>query len=130
MQKFYDLLKPSGICIISTPNFDSFNAKTFKDRWYGLSCPRHLYIYAPKTINKFLEKAGFLVTGISHDKSSKNLLGSLQYYLYGNNYAPECRDKVKKSRAVKAVLSPLTRIFALLKKSDNIIVSAKKRNSK
>ena len=126
LQKFYHLLKPDGICIISTPNFDSFNAKVFKDRWYGLSCPRHLYIYTPKTINKFLEKAGFLVTGISHDRSSKNLLGSLQYYFYGDNYTPEYHNRVKKNRTVKAVLSPLTRIFALLKKSDNIIVSAKK----
>ncbi len=126
LQKFYHLLKADGVCIISTPNFNSFNSKVFKDRWYALDCPRHLHIYTPKTIDKFLEKAGFLLTGISYDKSSKNLLGSLQYHFYGDNYTAEYRNRIKRSLIVKAVLSPLTRVFALLKKSDNIIVSARK----
>jgi ubiquinone/menaquinone biosynthesis C-methylase UbiE len=126
LQMFYRLLKPDGLCAISTPNFDSFNAKIFKDRWFGLECPRHLCIYTPETIDKLLQKTGFSVTGINYDKSSKNLINSLQYYFYENNYSVEHRDKVKKSLMIKAVLSPLSRIFALLKRSDNMIVLAKK----
>ena len=126
LQMFYRLLKPDGLCAISTPNFDSFNAKIFKDRWFGLECPRHLYIYTPETINKLLQKAGFLLTAISYDKSSKNLINSLQYYFYENNYSPEHRNRVKNTLMIKAVLSPLSRIFALLKMSDNMIVIAKK----
>ncbi|MHC4192559.1 MAG: class I SAM-dependent methyltransferase [Planctomycetota bacterium] len=130
LRRFYQLLKPNGICIISTPNFDSMNAKIFKDRWYCLDCPRHLHIYTPDTINKLMEKAGFAVTEVRHDTSSKNLIRSLQYYFYGNNYTPEYRDKVKKTLVIKSIVSPITRVFALLRKSDNIIVSARKRNPK
>jgi SAM-dependent methyltransferase len=126
LRMFYRLLKPDGLCLISTPNFNSFNAKIFKNRWFGLECPRHLYIYTPETINKLLQKAGFSLTAISYDKSSKNLINSLQYYLYEDNYSPEHRDRVKNTLMIKAVLSPLSRIFALLKMSDNMIVIAKK----
>jgi SAM-dependent methyltransferase len=126
LQMFYRLLKPDGLCLISTPNFNSFNAKIFKDRWFGLECPRHLYIYTPETINKLLQKAGFSLAAISYDKSSKNLINSLQYYFYENNYSPKHRDRIKKTLMIKAVLSPLSRIFALLKMSDNMIVLAKK----
>ncbi|MFC1780891.1 class I SAM-dependent methyltransferase, partial [Planctomycetota bacterium] len=83
LQKFQQLLKPNGICIISIPNFCSINAKIFKDKWYCLDCPRHLYIYTPDTINKLMEKAGLVVTEVRHDPSSKNLIRSLQYYFYG-----------------------------------------------
>ena len=126
LQMFYRLLKPDGFCLISTPNFNSFNAKIFRDRWFGLECPRHLYIYTPETINKLLQKAGFSLAAVSYDKSSKNLINSLQYYFYENNYSPEHRDRVKNTLMIKAVLSPMSRIFALLKMSDNMIVLAKK----
>jgi len=127
LQKFQQLLKPNGICIISTPNFNSMNAKIFKDKWFGLDCPRHLYIYTPDTINELLEKAGLVVAEVRHDPSSKNLICSLQYYFYGNNYTAEYRDKIKHATMIKFVLSPITRVFALLKKSDNIIVYAKNK---
>ena len=126
LRMFHRLLKPGGLCVISTPNFDSFNAKIFKDKWFGLECPRHLCIYTPQTINKLLQQAGFSLMAISHDKSSKNLINSLQYYFYDNNYSPQHRDKVKKTFMIKAVTSPLSRISALFKKSDNMIVIAKK----
>lgn len=130
LQVFFRLLKPGGLCLIYTPNFNSFNAKLFKNRWYALDCPRHLYLYAPKTIETLLRKAGFSLTGISHDKSSKNLINSLQYYFYENNCSPEHRDKVKNSLMIKSVFSLLSRIFALLKRSDNMIVLAEKCISK
>jgi len=45
LAKVSDLLKEDGVFLVSTPNFESFNAKLFKDKWYHLDCPRHLYIY-------------------------------------------------------------------------------------
>ena len=116
LQKVHQLLKPNGIFMMSTPNFNSINAKIFKSKWYSLDCPRHLYIYTPKTIHKLMEKAGFVVTGISHDTSSKTLLRSLQYFVYGDNYNPKYRDKIRGMPIIKPILSPVTRIFALFKK--------------
>ena len=130
LSKINRLLKPNGICMIGIPSIDSMNAKLFKEKWYGLDCPRHLYLYTPETITKLMEKANFVVTGIHHDPSSKNLIRSLQYYFYGDNYNPKHHNKIKNMSILKFILSPITRIFALLNKSDNIIVSAKKTSPK
>ncbi len=126
MQKIFMLLKPGGTCIISTPNFNSFNAKIFKERWYGLDCPRHLCIYSLQTLSILFEKTGFTIKKIIRDKSSKGLLGSLQYLFYGDNYDEKHRNKIKRSRLLKMAFSPLTRIFAMLGKADNMIVFVKK----
>lgn len=127
LRKLCDLLKPDGSCIISIPNFDSLNAKLFRDKWYHLDCPRHLYIYTPGTITRLLEKSGFVVTRIIHEKSSKGLLGSLQYYFYGDNCDPRYRNRIRRSSLVKVLVSPLARIAALIKKADTMIVCAGKK---
>lgn len=125
--KISKILKNDGLCVISTPNFDSLNARLFKDKWYHLDCPRHLYLYTPKTIVNLLEKTGFVVTEMAYEKSSKGLLGSLQYYFYGDNFSPKHSDKIRRSSLIKALISPLTRITYLIRKSYTMIVLARKR---
>ncbi|MBN1974461.1 MAG: class I SAM-dependent methyltransferase [Sedimentisphaerales bacterium] len=125
LEKFQQLLKPNGICILSIPNYNSMTAKIFKEKWYCLDCPRHLYIYTPETISKLMDKAGLEVIKIKHDPSSKNFIRSLQYYFYGNNYDDKYRDKIKNIPIIKHLISPFTHLFALIRKSDNIIVFAK-----
>ena len=58
------------------------------------------------------------------DESRKALINSLQYYLYESNYGIGCRDKIKKAGIIKALTSPLTRLFATLGKADTMIVHA------
>jgi 2-polyprenyl-3-methyl-5-hydroxy-6-metoxy-1,4-benzoquinol methylase len=124
LQKLHDLLKPDGDCIISCPNFDSLNAAIFGNKWYHLDCPRHLYIYTPQTITELLKKSGFVVKKMIHEKLSKGLLGSLQYYFYGDNFNPKYRNKIRRSSLIKTIASPLTRLAAIIKKADAIIVHA------
>jgi 2-polyprenyl-3-methyl-5-hydroxy-6-metoxy-1,4-benzoquinol methylase len=124
--KISSLLKNDGSCVISTPNFNSFNCKLFKDKWYGLDCPRHLYIYDSKTIARLLEKSELSIQEIKYNKSSKGVLGSLQYYFYGDNYNPEHHSRIRRSSFLKKIVSPLARISAIMKKSDAMIIRAKK----
>jgi 2-polyprenyl-3-methyl-5-hydroxy-6-metoxy-1,4-benzoquinol methylase len=126
LARFCDLLRPNGCCVIQTPNADSFNARLFKEKWYHLDCPRHLYIYTPKTVTKLLEKSGLSVERIFYEKTSKGILGSLQYSFYGDNYNPKHRDRLRKSSLLKTVVSPLSRIAALLRRSDVIVVLSRK----
>jgi SAM-dependent methyltransferase len=124
--KISSLLKNDGSCIISTPNFDSFNCKLFKDKWYGLDCPRHIYIYTPKTITGLLQKSGLSIEKIKYPGSSKGLLGSLQYYFYGGNYNSQNRDRIRRSSLLKKIVSPWTMVMALIKQSDRMVIYAKK----
>ncbi len=124
--KILNLLKNGGSCIISTPNFRSVNSKLFREKWYHLDCPRHLYIYNPKTIARLLEKSGLSIQKIKYNKGSKGVLGSLQYYFYGDNYKPEHRNRIRRSLFLRKIMSPLARISALMKQSDVMIIHAKK----
>jgi len=59
-------LNSGGWLVIQIPNFNSWQAKLFKERWAGLSIPCHYFHYTPKTINNLLSQNGFKVKTIDH----------------------------------------------------------------
>ena len=60
--KAYQLLKSGGLLVVAVPNFDSLQAKIFRQRWYHLDAPRHLYHFTPRTLKMLLhDEAGFKV---------------------------------------------------------------------
>jgi SAM-dependent methyltransferase len=126
MKKTLALCKPSGWLFIKTPNYDSFAAKLFKDKWYGLDCPRHLYIFSPSTISTLLEKCGFEVVKIDYETASKGWLGSLQYVFFGDNYRPRIKNRIRRSTLVRAIVSPLSHLSAWLKKGDTMMITARR----
>ncbi|MHC4619280.1 MAG: class I SAM-dependent methyltransferase [Planctomycetota bacterium] len=126
LSKLSSLLKPDGLCLLNTPNFNSFNSRLFKDKWYHLDCPRHLYIYTLKTLAALLEKSGLSIVKIAYERNSRGLLGSLQYYFYGDNCCLGHRNRIRRSKLVKTMLSPLPRILAFLRQSDTIAVLARR----
>lgn len=128
LMKMSNLLRNDGLCIISIPNFDSFNARLFKDKWFHLDCPRHLYIFTARTIAGLFEKSNLKIKKIIYNKSSKGILGSLQYCIYGDNYNHNHRNKVKRSLLLRKIVSPWSRIAALTRQSDMMSVCAEKAN--
>jgi len=59
------LLKPGGVCITALPNCSSFDAEHYRNRWAAFDVPRHLWHFTPVSFNRFAEKTGLIVTGIS-----------------------------------------------------------------
>jgi 2-polyprenyl-3-methyl-5-hydroxy-6-metoxy-1,4-benzoquinol methylase len=126
LMKMSKLLKNDGLCIISIPNFNSFNAKLFKDKWYHLDCPRHLYIFTARTITGLFEKSNLTTKKIIYNKNSNGILGSLQYYIYGDNYSHNNRNRVKSSLLLRKIVSPWPGITTLIRQSDMMSVCAEK----
>lgn len=60
------LLKPGGLLIIRTPDFSSFDAKYYREKWSGLSIPFHLYFFTPKSLCKMLKKTGYKIKEINY----------------------------------------------------------------
>lgn len=56
------LLKPDGLLIIEVPRFNSFYSKIFKDKWFHLDVPRHLFHFDDQSLEKLLAAAGFSIT--------------------------------------------------------------------
>ena len=47
----YRVLRPGGRLVLRLPNGASLNHVIFKNNWYQLDPPRHLYIFSPKSIS-------------------------------------------------------------------------------
>lgn len=114
------ILKKGGLLIITTPNFDSINEKIFKQFWFPLETPRHLYLFTLKTMRKLLKVSDLTIIKTKYDISTYSLARSLNYCL-GN------KDTIRKLlKKIKIVFLPITFIFALSKKSDVVTFYAKK----
>ena len=123
------MLKQDGHCVIGIPNIDSFNARTFGNKWYHLDCPRHLHIYSPDTIAKLLDKTGFDVRSIFFHKAPWGLFHSIRLR-FGNDEVPlKNRKRLMCSSMLKRILLPWTILLALLKKADIIVVHARRKET-
>jgi len=57
-------LKKNGVLAIAVPNYNSYDAKHYKEYWAAYDVPRHLWHFSKKSISKLFEKEGFEVKKI------------------------------------------------------------------
>ena len=50
------LLKPNGIILVAVPNFNSYDAKHYKEFWAGYDVPRHLWHFSTTAIKILFER--------------------------------------------------------------------------
>lgn len=79
LRKLHCWSKSGGWLAVSMPDASALEFKIFKDRWYGLDLPRHLFHYTPKTLSHVLGKGGWKVERILWHHNPNNLLQSLRY---------------------------------------------------
>jgi len=58
------ILRPGGVIVINTPNFNGFSRLILKEEWRAISPERHLYYFTPGTLSKILVKSGFKIDKI------------------------------------------------------------------
>ena len=61
LKKINQLLKDDGVLIIESPDFSSIQSRFFKDKWFSLDVPRHLFQFSPKVLGKRIESAKFKI---------------------------------------------------------------------
>lgn len=76
MENFYRLLNKNGILILRIPIVDSFAWKKYKENWYNLDPPRHLYIHSYNSINSIISKVGLSLENIFHESDWRSLFYS------------------------------------------------------
>lgn len=55
------IMTPEAYLIIAVPNYQSFDAKIFKQNWVAFDAPRHLYHFTPETMTLFLKSMNFQI---------------------------------------------------------------------
>lgn len=59
LRRIHALLKDDGLLIVCCPNFGSWLRLIFKDSWYPLQVPYHLFHFTPRMLNQVLQISGY-----------------------------------------------------------------------
>jgi SAM-dependent methyltransferase len=77
--RLHDWSKPGGRLALSMPDAGSWEFKIFKDKWYALQVPTHVYHYTPQSLSKVLDRGGWALERLFWHHNPNNLLHSLRY---------------------------------------------------
>ena len=72
LEKVHRVLRPGGVLMISTPNFDALSRIALGKNWAVLSPGEHLYYFTEKTLKALLEVAGFRQIEFVRGQSSRD----------------------------------------------------------
>ena len=79
LNKLYEWSNPGAWLALSVPNSNALEFRIFKDKWYALQLPTHLYHFTPETLAKILKSAGWSLEKVLHQRSVTNLTISTAY---------------------------------------------------
>ena len=110
IRKLYSILKPNGLLVISVPNINSIQSILFRNKWFHLDIPRHLYHYSPSVLSSILDSAGFKIVEINYYSSEHNWVGIL-----GSIMRLSPPDEFLLHKIVRKLIgSPIARTLAFL----------------
>jgi len=73
--------RPDGWLAISVPNAGSSEFLLFKGAGYALHVPNHLYHFSPETLSALLDKSGWRMERVLHQRTVANWMGGIGYKL-------------------------------------------------
>lgn len=74
-------LKPGGWLVLSLPDAGALEFRIFKDAWYALQLPTHLFHFTPETLAMVLERGGWQLKKLYHQRNLGNLAASAGYVM-------------------------------------------------
>lgn len=105
LNKIKRILKDDGIVIMELPNIDSAQAKIFKENWFHLDVPRHIYHYSPNNLCPQIQKCGFSILKIQGGENFYNLFGFFQSVLNKLGNKSDVFNIMKKNQQHKGLQS-------------------------
>ena len=128
MAKLREWAKPDGWLVLSVPNAASLEFRVFKDQWYALHLPPHLFHFTPRTLKNLLAASGWNLEKIYHQRTLGNLIASIGYFLRDKGYAKlgqHLIDFPVRPGVWSYVLFPLAWIFSLFGQTGRMTVWAR-----
>ena len=119
LQKLHSWAKPGARLVISVPNAAAWEFALFKDAWFALQLPTHLYHLTPHSLAKLLERGGWRIEKVFHQRDIGNLLTSLGYFLQDRRRFPAVAKRLiafpsQKKGLIYLCLLPLTYLLSAI----------------
>ncbi len=130
LEKLWSWTKPGGWLVLSVPNAACYEFALFRDAWFALHLPNHLYHPTPKTVAKLFERSGWRLEKVFYHRDLRNLLGSLGYLLtdrriFGRVARRLCEFPERGGR-LSLALHPLAVILSALGQTGRMTVWARR----
>lgn len=81
MQAIAARLNADGTVLVAVPNLDGLQARTFKQYWFHLDVPRHLFHFTPTALTRLLRGSGLRIVRRWNLESEQDLFGWTQGFL-------------------------------------------------
>jgi SAM-dependent methyltransferase len=69
--------RPGGWLVLSVPDAASLGFRLFRNAWYDLDLPRHLFHFTVPTLRRVLDASGWQMERVLYQRSVNNLVASL-----------------------------------------------------
>lgn len=123
--------KPGGWIVLSVPNAESIEFRLFKQRWYALHLPAHLYHFTPNTLNNLLAECGWKTERIIHHRIVSNLIASCGYWMQDRNILSGMADWMaefpEKQAYLHALFYPLSTLLSAFGQTGRMTIWARKK---
>ncbi len=130
LKKLYRWCKPRGWLILSVPNAGSFEFSFFKNRWYALHLPNHLFHFSPRTIRNVLSCAGWEIVKIHQQRVLSDLFPSIGYVISDvgleSSFIRKLISFPENPGKKNYILYPLAYILACMGQSGRMTIWAKR----
>jgi fatty acid desaturase/SAM-dependent methyltransferase len=94
LTKVRGMLSPGGILAIKTPNYDSLDARLFRDRdWAGYHCPRHWVLFTKESFTALAQRCGLRVASASYTQGAPFWTGSVLTWLDARGITSVTRER-------------------------------------
>lgn len=79
LQMVYDKLLPGRYCVIRVPVVPNIAFEEYKENWFQIDAPRHVFIPSVETMQRLCKPIGFEIRGIVYDSTPKQFYISEEY---------------------------------------------------
>ncbi|MBN1311280.1 MAG: class I SAM-dependent methyltransferase [Anaerolineae bacterium] len=134
LRKLHGWLAPGGWLVLSVPNAASLEFSLFRDAWYALHVPNHLYLYTPITLQRLFTHTDWQLECLFHQRVLNNLFPSLGYLLQDRGLSGKLTTLLvefpKHAWHVQHILYPVACLLAAFGQTGRMTVWARKRRDR
>jgi SAM-dependent methyltransferase len=129
--RLHEWTRGGGWLTCALPDASSFVFRKFRQHWYDLDLPRHLYHFTPASFTRVLRQTGWEVKRIAGQSTLNGFAGSIGYRLRERSGADSRLARVflqfpESNGVLKNALAPLSWLLKAMRETGRIVVWARR----